>query len=203
MILNKELWNLENATQSATDIQFWKSEYIKRKAISDPKYNDLNKYVSYLHREWSYFIQEKYNCTGELFNRYHENFCKHLQRHYVYKIQSKDYIDNNLNFSKEYDVFLSRNDIQTILDFFFNFSINYGYFIDDLINIQNMEYILKNIDSIKLYQPIFHINKNFHMRFEEDVLSLFRFKKRQVNINNYFLPELSTIQNIEIIHSNK
>ena len=38
---NNNLWELESAIQSAKDIQFWRSEYVKRKILSDSEYNDL------------------------------------------------------------------------------------------------------------------------------------------------------------------
>ena len=196
--MKTELWSLEDAEQSALDIQFWKSEYMKRKATFDPDYKCLQKYIFYIHREWMLFIQEKYNCTGYLFNRYSSEFYKHLQRHFIYNMQGNDYIDNDINFSKEYSVFLSRDDINEILTLFFKFSLEYDYFIDDLTDIKDMEYILKNIDKNNLYQPLFHINKHYHRKFDEDVLCLSNIQYRKFKIKNYHHAEINTIGPIGI-----
>ena len=41
MVSNNTLWNLEDADQAAKDIQFWNSEYMKRKFMKEGNYNEL------------------------------------------------------------------------------------------------------------------------------------------------------------------
>lgn len=194
--MNEEntVWNLENAQKSAKDIQFWKAEYIKRNAMRSQCYKELQEYMNYTSREWSIYIQKNYNDDSEIFTKYHARPFKHLQRHLIYAAQRCDYVDNGFNFSENFKDFLSREDIILNLSVFFRFSTEYGYMVDDLTTLSDMNYILKNINSIELNPPVFHINKYYYNRFREDTLSLFNIEPRKVSISSLkFDAEIRTI----------
>lgn len=194
--MNEEntVWSLENAQKSAKDIQFWKAEYIKRKAMCSQDYKELQEYMNNTSREWSIYIQEKYNHDSEIFTKYHGRPFKHLQRHFIYAAQRCDYVDNGFNFSENFKDFLSRKDIILNLSVLFRFSTEYGYMVDDLTTLSDMNYILKNINSIDLDPPIFHINKHYPNRFSEDSLSLFNIQPRNITISSLkFDAEIKTI----------
>ena len=54
MVSNDTLWNLDNAAQAAKDVQFWNSEYMKRKFMKEGNYNELKD----LYAEFTYIWRE-------------------------------------------------------------------------------------------------------------------------------------------------
>lgn len=169
----KAPWSLEEAEQSAKDIQFWKAEYMKRKALFDPDYEELLYNIRYISDEWLRYIQHELKENSELLNRYQSNFINHFQKYFVYRLQGHPYEDNGVNFSNKFSPFLTDRDIEVTLSTFFRFSSRYGYMISDLISFSDIENIIMNIDTIRLEQPLYHINDYYHNRFDENVLSLF------------------------------
>ena len=82
---NNNLWELESAIQSAKDIQFWRSEYVKRKILSDSEYNDLVYNYEYVREQWVDYLKNNNDKNLEIYN---DNIIRLLQNSYVMRFQS-------------------------------------------------------------------------------------------------------------------
>lgn len=166
---NDTLWSLENAEQAAKDIQFWRAEYMKRLFIGDDDYEVIKILHDDISKSWrNYLYEEKL----ALARRYENNFIKYLQKYHNTSFIGKTYNDEHVNFSSDFSSFLTKKDSIKALAFFFNASTNYDYFIDDLLSPVDTENILRNIDEALPAPPPFHINKHYHTRFPEKILTL-------------------------------
>ncbi len=170
MVSNETLWNLENADQAAKDIQFWNSEYMKRKFMKERDYDELKGLYDIFARIWREYLKR---CKNEYYDKYESNFIKHAQMSYLAIEIGRSYNDGDFNFSDEFCSILSRSDVLILLKEFKNISMKYNYFVDDILNVHNMSDILLNISRLP-DPPLFHMNKNHYQRFSEDVLTLLR-----------------------------
>ncbi len=171
---NNNLWELESAIQSAKDIQFWRSEYVKRKILSDSEYNDLVYNYEYIREQWVDYLKNNNDKNLEIYN---DNIIRLLQNSYVMRFQSEKYYPECKAFIDNCNDFISRIEVKRILGLFFKFSTEYGYTVDVLLSPTNMENILRNIDNELPDPPLYHINKYSHKKFSDDVLSLFHTRK--------------------------
>ncbi|MGV6994648.1 hypothetical protein ACUZ9P_01985 [Desulfovibrio sp. QI0430] len=189
MVSNDTLWNLENADQAAKDIQFWNSEYMKRKFMKEGNYNELKDlYAEFtcIWREYLKKFKKEYN------DKYESNFIKHIQLSYLAIEINQIHQDDEFDFSKEFDSFFRKSDVSNILQVFNNISMEYNYFVDDILNMHNMSDILLNISKLP-DPPIFHMNKNCHIKFSEEVLTLLRLHPQ--NLTEISAPSASRWKN--------
>ena len=71
MVSNDTLWNLENADQAAKDIQFWNSEYMKRKFMKERDYDELKGLYDIFARIWREYLKR---CKNEYYDKYERYF---------------------------------------------------------------------------------------------------------------------------------
>lgn len=167
---NNTLWNLENADQAAKDIQFWQAEYMKRQFMSEPDYDVIVAQCNEIKRKWTMYLQ---NNKIHFFRKYENNII-HLQSNALALLTGSEYHDGNINFTDEFADFFTNPDTISILNGFNDVSFNYDYPVDSLINLTNMNNILLNISANLPAAPDFFMNKHYHKKFPEDVLTLIR-----------------------------
>ena len=185
MVSNNTLWNLEDADQAAKDIQFWNSEYMKRKFMKEGNYNELKNLYAELTCMWREYLKE---FKKEYNDKYESNFIKHIQLSYIAIAINKIHQDDGFDFSKEFDSFFRMSEVWNILQVFNNISMEYNYFVDDILNIHDMGDILLNISRLP-DPPLFHLNKNCHTKFSEEVLTLLRLHPQ--NLTEVSAPSVS------------
>ena len=172
---------LNQAETTAKHINFWQSEYVKRKFASDCA-EDLSKIKSDLDYVKSHIndFLESYPSERVLFKNDEVHL---LQQHYAYlyfrdtttEIYSKNY--RNVNVRDILEEIRNLDKVDACLSKFFKYSIHYGYFMDDLIATRDMTSILENIldgNEELPTAPSFHINHYFHQVLPERVLTLLR-----------------------------
>lgn len=169
--------NLENASQAATQKNFWLAEYCKRKFLNENAHRiksiklDVDGMLDELDSFLCNYPDDKKIVWDRRLHYFQRCFCMEFFGDTgtpleVYGLNIRDLFCVE-NFSKS---------VATKMEEFMFISMEYGLFIDDLLSCWEMTEVIERIrDGVELPDPpLFHVNKNYHRALDENVLTLLR-----------------------------
>ncbi len=170
---------LEKVKTKLREIEFWKSEYIKRKFTQDSEYNQIKDAFDLLDQ------QMKQSSDTYLSKKYTEDGKKLITALQSYFITTTYFLDNQ-NFESEFirsaDLFFRAEKNVNLFSMFYKASAKYQYFISDLFDLKNMYDIVKNPNSA-LPSPIcYHPNHEAVGSYDDSLLSLFYFDRKNQSV---------------------
>ena len=169
--------NLEKASKAATQKQFWMAEYCKRKFLKENAHRiksiqlDVDSILDGLDSFLCNYPEDKKIVWDRRLHYFQRCFCMEYFGDTDTRLEVGGLNIRDLFWIENFSASVAAK-IKDIM----HISMEYGYFIDDLLSCWDMTKIIERIrDGIELPDPpLFHVNKNYHCALDENVLTLLR-----------------------------